>query len=86
MIKSNKSANGLRALQAIMIEARTLAYEERDFSLIAKLMDGAEYLAALMLETGDRTTEFRDYLRGMVEQYGCGIAWAEFERGNDNVT
>jgi hypothetical protein len=61
MIANSRTRGALRALNSILVLSRSLAYENRSAELVA-VLDIAEYLPLLMLETEERTGEFREQL------------------------
>jgi hypothetical protein len=61
MVIPEKQVGALRALNAVLILARALAYDGLSVD-VADVLDVAEYLPLLMLEPTDRTREFRDNL------------------------
>lgn len=64
MIAPEKQRSGLAAINAVLVLARSLAYEGKS-SEVADVLDVAEYLPMLMLEPTDRTDEFREQLVGL---------------------
>jgi hypothetical protein len=64
MIASAKQRGALAAINAVLVLARSLAYEGKSTEL-ADVLDVAEYLPMLMLESEDRTAEFREQLVGL---------------------
>ena len=53
MISPDKHRSALWALNAILVAARTMAYEKADHECIADVLDVAEYLPCLMLDKVD---------------------------------
>ena len=47
MIAKDKEVPAMKALQAVIIRGRAMAYEKADHSKLADLLDRAEYLAAI---------------------------------------
>ena len=68
MVVREKQRQALHAINGVLIVARTLAHENKNEDL-AIVLDIAEYLPALMLETADRTTDFRDQLVGLAARF-----------------
>ena len=66
MIPGIKLNNALAALNAVLVTARSMAYDGRPGKLIATVLDTAEYLPRLLAEPDDRTSEFRENLVGLV--------------------
>jgi hypothetical protein len=64
MITPDKQRNALAAINAVLVLARSLAYEGSSAD-VAEVLDVAEYLPMLMLEPADRTAEFREQLVGL---------------------
>ena len=62
MIQSEKLNNALAALNAVLVTARKLAYDQRPHKQIADVLDTAEYLPRLLADQEDRTDEFRKAL------------------------
>jgi hypothetical protein len=65
MIQAKRQANALHAINAILIVARHLAYKGESAELAA-VLDVAEYLPLLMMDSEDRTDAFREQLEGLV--------------------
>ncbi len=59
MIAKDKEVPAMKALQAVIIRGRAMAYEKADHSKLADLLDRAEYLAALIYGPQDMTETFR---------------------------
>ncbi len=66
MISAEKFNNALAALNAVLVVARSMAYDGRTGEVIANVLDTAEYLPRLLADAEDRTSEFRDNLAGLV--------------------
>jgi hypothetical protein len=66
MITDDKVNHALHALNNVLVVARMMAYERAPHEALAEVLDTAEYLPMLMLETRDRTAEFRVQLEGLV--------------------
>lgn len=64
MIQPNRQSNALAALNSMLVLARNLAYEGKGDE-VAAVLDIAEYLPMLMLDSEDRTAEFREQLVGL---------------------
>lgn len=68
MVTNTKQSGALRAINAILVLCRSLAYEGKNDDL-AVILDVAEYLPMLMLEDNDRTDMFREQLVGLARRY-----------------
>jgi hypothetical protein len=64
MIAADKERGALAAINAVLVLARSMAYEGTSGELV-DVLDVAEYLPMLMLEQTDRTAEFREQLVGL---------------------
>jgi len=64
MVTRERERGALSAINAVLVLARSLAYEGKSAEL-ADVLDIAEYLPVLMLESVDRTAEFREQLVGL---------------------
>jgi hypothetical protein len=79
MVVGDKHRGALLAINAVLIQARGLAYEGKSGELAAAL-DMVEYLPMLILEPCDRTDEFREKLAGLAERFpGFGSALKQFD-------
>jgi len=65
MVRKEKVGNALAALNAVLVTARKLAYDQRPHQQIADALDAAEYLPRLLAEQEDRTDAFREMLVGL---------------------
>jgi hypothetical protein len=86
MIATSKYKQAVRALQDVFILARKLAHERADHEEIARLLDYAEYLPALILEEEDTTNEFRDNLVEIAEQFSWAVVLERFDEDLDETT
>ncbi len=50
MIERNKNKKALQAIQDLIIEARSKAYQNIESKDLAEFLDGLEYLPALVIE------------------------------------
>lgn len=57
--------NALAALNAVLVTARKLAYDQRPHQELAEALDAAEYLPRLLADEEDRTDAFRETLIGL---------------------
>ncbi|MBI1760822.1 MAG: hypothetical protein HYR56_05225 [Acidobacteria bacterium] len=81
MVRAEKYAQALSALQQIIIRARFLAAKENLASKAVGLLDAAEELPRLLADKEDRTDEFATALAAIAEKYPyCGNLFAEFSR------
>ncbi|WP_437960302.1 hypothetical protein WME76_12120 [Sorangium sp. So ce119] len=69
MVRDEKLANALYALNAVLVVARHMAASGRAASDIAEVLDTAEYLPRLLAEAEDRTEEFRENLVSLASKY-----------------
>lgn len=82
MINSHYSSKLLLAFQALLIHGRKRAYEGAPSKVAYDIFDGAEYLVGLMVEHGDTTALFTDYLRDMAISQGCQLAVSILDSDN----
>ena len=81
MVRAEKYAQALSALQQIIIRARFLAAKESLAPKAVGLLDAAEELPRLLADKEDRTDEFATALAAIAEKYPyCGNLGAEFSR------
>ena len=71
-----------RALQAIVVKARSYAHDETPYAKIADILDRAEYLAALIYDEHDQTDTFRKYLDETASLHGCLNALEAFDQAS----
>jgi hypothetical protein len=69
MIRHDKERHALHAINAVFVQARTMAYQKADHKDLAYVLDIAEYLPMLMLEDRDRTEQFREALEGLATKF-----------------
>lgn len=80
MIQPEKYENALRALNAVLVAARQMAYEKRSPEHLAEVLDVAEELPTLFLQKDDMTDYFRQALQLLAEKYrGFGLAVERFD-------
>ena len=84
MIKEEKFQNALYALQALLVRARSMAYEKVDHKQLAKLLDDAEELPRLIAVAEDKTDDFKAALTDFSEQYHCPYILQQFEQSHSN--
>ncbi len=66
MIAQDKMKPALFALNAVLVHARTMAFEEAPHATLAKVLDIAEVLPMLVARPDDTTREFRLHLESLV--------------------
>lgn len=72
MISESKLSDALKALHEIILKSRVLAHaQEGENGELFKLMDGVEYLVAVMMEDGDSTEAYCGYLELLLKEYDC---------------
>jgi hypothetical protein len=69
MIRDTKQKQALHAINAVLVQARTMAHERADYKDLAYVLDVAEYLPMLMLEERDATSDFRENLAGLAGKH-----------------
>jgi len=69
MIDEKKNASALRALNAVLYLARSMAYDGESGQTLADVLDDAEYLPLLMLSPKDETASFRGMLVSLASRY-----------------
>ncbi len=69
MIRAERFENALYALQAIILKARTMAYEKEPHENIASILDTAEYLPHYFACKEDKTEEFEMWLRETAKNF-----------------
>lgn len=74
MIAKDRETAAMKALQAVIIRGRAMAYAKDDHAKIADLLDVAEYLAGMFFEQEDMTKTFRENLVALAERHQCGVA------------
>lgn len=79
MIETNRLQSCIKALQAIVIQARLLAYKGDSHQTIAGILDDADYLFNLLQEKDDNTLKFRDILVIISERYDCAFVLERFD-------
>ncbi|HXG66408.1 MAG TPA: hypothetical protein VNO70_15015 [Blastocatellia bacterium] len=79
MIRPEKYASALHALQQVIIRARFLASKEEHIPKVTGLLDAAEELPRLIAAADDRTEEFAASLKEISERYPyCRSIFADF--------
>lgn len=81
MIRQTRETATLKALQAVVIKARSMAYEGVSHRRIADLLDRTEYLVALIYDERDMTEAFRSYLEEITEAFDCRNALEALKDG-----
>lgn len=62
MIRAEKHDRALEAINIILVYARAMAAERAAYEDLVAVLDVAEYLPMLFLQTADTTDHFRDML------------------------
>lgn len=73
MIAPEKLQNALCALNRLLVVARTMAYQRKDHSDLAAVLDVAEYLPRLLSTETEDSDGFREQLAGLADR------WPEFQ-------
>ncbi len=81
MISTEKKLLAIEAIQSLIVQGRTMAYEGVPNDELAKFLDDLEYLPGLMLEKLDRSEQFSEYLKGICEKYDCNRIHGRFSSG-----
>ena len=80
MIRREKYANALVALNTLLVFARKMAYDRAAYEDIAAVLDIIEELPMLFLSSEDKTEYFRSVLEGYAGKYpGFALALSDFE-------
>jgi hypothetical protein len=79
MIAPEKLHNAYYALQAVLVQARFLAYKPENAKQVAGLLDYAEYLPWLMACKSDETARFRANLEEVATRYKCAYILQRFD-------
>jgi hypothetical protein len=79
MIKAEKHDPALRALNAVLVWARTLAYEKATHERLAAVLDIAEQMPMLFLEKNDATDYYRSILVDLQASFGFSVALQRFD-------
>jgi hypothetical protein len=66
MIAEGKLNDALYALNAVLVQARLMAFEQKPHETIARVLDEAEILPMLITRKDDTTGEFRAHLEELV--------------------
>jgi hypothetical protein len=66
MITESKLNNALYALNAVLVQIRLMAFEQRPHETLARVLDEAEVLPTLIARRDDTTSEFRAHLEELV--------------------
>ena len=74
-VRPEKEKSALIAIHAVLVHARAMAADRVPYEQLVYALDSAEYLPALMLESGDSTDVFRATLCGLAKVYP-DFAWA----------
>lgn len=80
MIRPEKYEDAMRALNAVLVWARQMAYEKASHEELAEVLDVAEELPTLFLQKDDLTDYFRASLQGLAGKYPrFGLAIERFD-------
>jgi hypothetical protein len=80
MIAAGKLNDALYALNAVLVQARTMAFEQVPHQTLARVLDVAELLPMLIARKDDTTAEFRSHLEDLVRiEEGFGVALQRFD-------
>jgi hypothetical protein len=81
MIAHGKMDNALHALNAVLVQARWMAFERAPHEELAKVLDVAELLPMLISRRDETTAQFRGHLEDLVQMNaGFGFALQRFDR------
>ncbi len=81
MIRQDKHDRALEAINAVLVHARAMAASRAAYEDLAAVLDVAEYLPTLFLQTEDMTDHFRNVLSDSAAKYPAFQAGLErFER------
>ncbi len=80
MVENEKLVPALKALQGVLIRARSMAYDKEDHALIAEILDYAEELPALIACEEDKTNEFVASIEEVSEKFKCGFVMQYWNR------
>lgn len=81
MIAKEKEPAALRALQAVLVRGKAMAFHEEDHRKIENLLDRAEHLVDLLYQREDMTATFRENLVELADLHQCGLALTKFDNG-----
>lgn len=79
MIAKDKEIAALKALQAVLVRGRAMAFRGEDHRKIENLLDRAEYLVGLLYQPEDATATFRSNLAELTDLHQCGVALTKFD-------
>jgi hypothetical protein len=75
MIAQEKLTDALYALNAVLVRARTMAFEREPHETLARVLDEAELLPMLIARKDDKTIQFRAHLEELI-RIDAGFAHA----------
>jgi hypothetical protein len=84
MIADGRLNDALYALNAVLVQARFMAFEQRPHEIIAQVLDEAELLPMLIARKDDTTDEFRAHLEELIridEAFSCALQRFDAEHG-----
>lgn len=80
MISEEKHRHAIRAIHAVLVEVRAMAYDAETHERIATALDWTEYLVRLTAEREDKTSDFRSVLEDLQSiRSGFGVALQFFD-------
>jgi hypothetical protein len=79
MIIPSKFHNALSALQALIIQARFMAYKQEDYTKIVIFLGYAETLIKLIMSDEDQTASFRKILEEIANKHNNYYALEKFD-------
>ena len=80
MITERKLNDALYALNAVLVQARTMAFEQVPYETLARVLDVAELLPMLIARIDDTTAEFRAHIEDLVRiDEGFAVALQRFD-------
>ena len=80
MIRIDQYSPALRALQKLIVQAKSQAYEAGE-STVANLLNDVELLPEFLADEDDRTSEFIEMLHGIAQVHpSCRYIVEEFEK------
>ncbi len=86
MIRANRYPQALRALQRLIVHAKSQAYAAGQ-SGVADLLNDVELLPEFIADERDRTDEFLEMLEGIVQVHPtCRYIVEEFEQSSPAAT
>jgi hypothetical protein len=85
MIRVEQYAQALRALQRLIVHAKSQAYQAGE-SRVAELLNDVELLPEYLADERDRTGEFLEMLQGIAQvNPSCRYIVDEFEKASTSI-